>query len=406
MPLIALSANTSWYIYTFRLRLIRTLLQQGFHVAIVAPWDEYATRLEEEGCRVQSLRLQSKSTNPLTEIRTLYGYFRLYFSLRPAIALHFTPKPNIYGSLAARVLGILCINNIAGLGTAFIRKGWLSIVSRQLYKLTQRHASRVFFQNRDDLDFFVRSGLVPEASSDLLPGSGVDLEKFLPTSDISGQMSDLRRQTPATRRQTPKNSLQRSDSEDSVRFLLIARLIWDKGIGEYAEATRIIKARYPETEFVLLGFVDHNNPGAVPEETIHDWEAEGLLRWVGSQEDVRPFIADADCVVLPSYYREGTPRTLLEAAAMAKPLIGADSIGTREPVEDGETGYLCQPRDTEDLAEKMERIIRMGSEARQQMGWRGREKMEREYDENIVIQKYMEAIGQVIEEKGPANRAG
>jgi len=377
MPLVVISANTSWYIHTFRLRLIRTLLQQGFHVALVAPWDEYAPRLEEEGCRVLSLRLQSKSTNPLTEIRTLYHYFRLYFSLRPAVALHFTPKPNIYGSLAARLLGIPCINNIAGLGTAFIRKGWLSTVSRGLYRISQKHPRKVFFQNKDDMQVFLDSALVRRDGVELLPGSGVDLQKFSPRSDVRNQGSGDRARG--------------SDGGDGVRFLLIARLIWDKGIGEYADAAGMIKARYPEAEFLLLGFVDHGNPGAVPEERILGWEKEGILTWVGRREDVRPFIAEADCVVLPSY-REGTPRTLLEAAAMARPLIAADSIGTREPVEDGINGYLCCPGDAQDLAEKMERIINMGRESREQMGWQGREKMIREYDENIVIEKYLRAI--------------
>jgi glycosyltransferase involved in cell wall biosynthesis len=189
----------------------------------------------------------------------------------------------------------------------------------------------------------------------------------------------------------------KSEVGGQVQFLLIARLIWDKGVGEYAEAARSLKTKYPNTEFTLLGFVDWNNPSAVPEDTIHSWEREGILRWVGSQDDVRPFLSEADCVVLPSYYREGTPRTLLEAAAMAKPLIAADSIGTREPVDDGETGFLCRPRDAHDLAEKMERIINMGHESREQMGWRGREKMIREYDENIVLEKYLKAIQEITE---------
>jgi glycosyltransferase involved in cell wall biosynthesis len=241
-----------------------------------------------------------------------------------------------------------------------------------MYKVSQSRAARIFFQNKDDLEQFTSKGLVPKGATELLPGSGVNTEKFAPL---------IRNR--------------RSEVGGCVRFLLIARLIWDKGIGEYAEAARIIKAKYPNTEFMLLGFVDWNNPAAVPEDTIHGWQEEGILRWVGSQDDVRCFISQADCVVLPSYYREGTPRTLLEAAAMAKPLIAANSIGTREPVEDGETGFLCRPRDAEDLAHKMERIINMGRKSREQMGWLGREKMIREYDENIVIEKYLKAIREI-----------
>jgi glycosyltransferase involved in cell wall biosynthesis len=336
--------------------------------------------MEEEGCDFISIKLLSKSTNPVTECRSLTEYYRAYSRLRPSAALHFTPKPNIYGALATKMLGIPCVNNIAGLGTAFIRNSWLSIVSRGLYRISQRHSRKVFFQNKDDMRLFLDSAVIHRDRAELLPGSGVDLQKFAPPSDVKNQSFG--------------NRARKSDGGDRVRFLLIARLIWDKGIHEYVEAARLIKARYSGTEFILLGSPDHGNPSAVPEERIRGWEKEGVLTCVGRQDDVRPFISDADCVVLPSY-REGTPRTLLEAAAMAKPLIAADSIGTREPVEDGETGFLCRPRDAHDLAEKMERIINMGHERREQMGWRGREKMIREYDENIVIEKYLQAIREI-----------
>jgi glycosyltransferase involved in cell wall biosynthesis len=371
---IILSANTSWYIHNFRLSLINHLQEEGFIVCIVASEDEYSNFLEKYGCRFIPITLDNKGTNPLRDSQTIFAYRSIYSSLQPSVALHFTPKPNIYGSLAARTLGILCINNIAGLGNAFIKNGLLSRIVRQMYKVSQSRAARVFFQNREDLEHFTSKRLVPKQTTELLPGSGVDTEKFAPLTKDP-----------------------RSEVEGQVRFLLIARLIWDKGVGEYAEAARSLKAKYPNTEFTLLGFVDWNNPAAVPEGTIHGWEEEGILHWVGRQDDVRCFISQADCVVLPSYYREGTPRTLLEAAAMAKPLIAADSIGTREPVDDGETGFLCRPRDAHDLAEKMERIINMGRESREQMGWRGREKMIREYDENIVIEKYLKAIREITE---------
>ena len=336
--------------------MINRLQENGYTICVVAPEDEYSDFLEKNDCRFFPITLDNKGINPIRDAQTIFAYRSTYSSLQPSVALHFTPKPNIYGSLAARTLGILCINNIAGLGNAFIKNGLLSRIVRQMYKVSQSRAARIFFQNRDDLEQFTSKRLVPKRVTELLPGSGVDTEKFAPL---------IRNR--------------RSEVGGCVRFLLIARLIWDKGVGEYAEAARSLKAKYPDTEFILLGFVDWNNPAAVPEDTIYGWEEEGILRWVGSQDDVRPFLSEADCVVLPSYYREGTPRILLEAAAMAKPSIAADSIGTREPVEDGETGFLCRPRDAHDLAEKMERIINMGRESREQMGWRGREKMIRKY---------------------------
>jgi glycosyltransferase involved in cell wall biosynthesis len=348
------------------------LQEEGYTVCVVAPEDEYSDFLEKYGCRFIPITLDNKGTNPIRDAQTIFSYRSIYSSLKPSVALHFTPKPNIYGSIASRMLGIPCINNIAGLGNAFIKNGLLSRIVRHMYKVSQSRAARIFFQNRDDLEQFTSKRLVPKRVTELLPGSGVDTEKF-----------------------TPLISDRSSEDSSQVQFLLIARLIWDKGVGEYAEAARSLKAKYPNTEFTLLGFVDWNNPAAVPEDTIHGWEEEEIIRWVGRQDDVRSFISKADCVVLPSYYREGTPKTLLEAAAMAKPLIAADSIGTREPVEDGITGYLCRPRDAHDLAEKMEWIINMGHESREQMGWRGREKMIREYDENIVIEKYLKAIREI-----------
>jgi len=404
---ITIAANTSWYVYNFRLPLIRALQNKGFQVTAVSPGDEYVSRLEDIGCRVVQVKLYNKSTNPLTEIKSIYDFLRIYSTLRPAVALHFTPKPNIYGSIAARSLKIPCVNNIAGLGTAFIQKWFLSRIVKNLYRLSQGSACRVFFQNRDDLEMFLKEGLVGKEKTDLLPGSGVDLVWFRPgfgnsgiegLRDWGGQGGGVCRQSNENFNQ-PLNEGQEylfQASESGTVFLLVARLIWDKGIGEYAEAARLIKAGHPDTEFWLLGFVDENNPGAVPEEAIRAWEAEGILKWLGRQDDVRPFIARADCVVLPSYYREGVPRVLLEGAAMGKPLITANSIGCREPVEDGKTGFLCRPRDARDLAEKMERIINMSHENRMEMGLRGRKKMEREFDEKIVIRKYMDVIEEIV----------
>jgi glycosyltransferase involved in cell wall biosynthesis len=368
---LVISANTSWYVFNFRSSLIRALGDNGFQVVVVAPEDDYTDKLTSMGCKFYPVKIYNKSTNPLADLFTVYDYYRVYASIKPSVILHFTPKPNIYGSIAARLLNIPCINNIAGLGTAFIKKGLLSLVVKNLYKLSQRSVDCVFLQNKDDLNMFKNSGIVKTNQADLLPGSGIELDKFKPEQIVSQNHT------------TPLGS--------RVRFLLIARLIRDKGVVEYAEAARIIKAQYPQADFELVGYVDYNNPSAVSESTIRQWEKQDILKWKGRQEDVRPFIAEADCVVLPSY-REGTPRTLLEAAAMGKPLIAADSIGTREPVEDGISGLLCKPRDVADLADKMRAIITMGHEQRMEMGSRGREKMEREYDVQIIINKYLDTI--------------
>jgi len=369
---ILFSANTSWYIYNFRASLIKVLIEEGFEVYALAPWDEYVERLEKLGCKHIHINIDNKGKNPFKEIFTIFDYYKIYKKLNPVVILNFTPKPNIYGSIAAKFLEIKCVNNIAGLGTAFINSGFLSKVVKILYRYSQKNVYRVFFQNSDDMEMFISSNIVKEDQADLLPGSGVELDKF-----------------------KPQNAQQNGNG---VRFVLIARLIWDKGVGEFAGAAEIVKKQYPDAEFDLIGHIDNNNPSAVSEEKIKEWESNDILKWHGRQDDVRPFIAKADCVVLPSYYREGTPRTLLEAASMAKPLIAADTIGCREPVEDGITGFLCMPKDANDLAEKMIKIIEMSHDDRVKMGKRGRKKMEAEYDSNIVINKYLEIIQKSIKQ--------
>ena len=201
----------------------------------------------------------------------------------------------------------------------------------------------------------------------MLPGSGIDLQQFQPAP------------------------LPCPAGSSAVRFLLIARMLRDKGVAEYVEAARTLKARWPLAEFCLLGFVDVQNPTAISRAEMDDWVAQGYVRYLGVSDDVRQQIAEADCVVLPSY-REGTPRTLLEAAAMGRPLVTTDAVGCREVVDDGVNGYLCQVRDARDLADKMERILMMTGIQREAMGHLGRAKMEREFDEQLVIGKYLAAI--------------
>jgi len=354
----------------FRSALIRRLQAEGWRVVCIAPQDGYAGQLEAMGCRFISLPLVNAGTNPLQELHSIWAYYRAYRRGRPAVALHFTPKANIYGSLAARLTRVPCINNIAGLGTAFIHDGPLTRIVRALYTLSQKSCRRIFFQNPDDRALFLDRGLARPEQTDLLPGSGVDTERFA--------------SVPA----------QRGDTE-CVVFLLIARLIWDKGVGEFADAARQVLAEYPQARFQLLGFVDDNNPRAVPEEQIRSWEEEGTLTWLGRSDDVRPHIASADCVVLPSY-REGTPKSLLEAASMGKPLITTNAVGCRQTVEDGVNGFLCRPRDAQDLAAKMHAFLALPTDEREQMGQRGREKMVREFDERIVLDTYLAAIREIV----------
>lgn len=361
---VIIALNTAWNLLNFRSGLIRALVAKGYEVVAVAPPDEYAYRLTELGCRYVQLPMDNKGTHPGRDILLLWRFFRLLKRERPDIFLGYTVKPNVYGSMAAHALAIPVVNNIAGLGTVFIQGGWLSWLVRGLYRAALSRSTKVFFQNDDDRRMFVSSGLVDEVVTDRLPGSGIDLEKFTPAPLPGGAR---------------------------IRFLLIARMLWDKGVGEFVDAARILKKRGVNAEFCLLGFLDVQNRTAISRAEMDEWVAEGTVRYLGVSDNVQEEIKAADCVVLPSY-REGTPRTLLEAAAMARPIVTTDAVGCREVVDDGVNGYLCRIKDAMDLADKIEKIITLSPEEREVMGLRGRGKVEREFDEQIVIGKYLAAI--------------
>ena len=357
----------------FRAGLIGALVAQGHEVIAAAPDDAYAPRLAALGCRFVPLPMDNQGTHPGRDALLLWRYLRLMARERPDVYLGYTVKPNIYGSLAAHLIGAPVINNIAGLGAVFGKRGLLVRFVRGLYRLALGRSAKVFFQNSDDRQLFIGGGLVRAEVADLLPGSGIDLTRFAMASPHAV-----------------------GDGKDKFRFLLIARMLWDKGVGEFVEAAKLIRARWPQVECCLLGFLDVQNPGAISREQMNVLVAQGVI-YLGASDDVRIEVEAADCIVLPSYYREGTPRTLLEAAAMGRPIITTDSVGCREVVDDGKNGYLCKPRDATDLADKMDRMLNLSPEQRQQMSLYGRHKMEREFDEEIVIRKYLDAIHEVCE---------
>lgn len=370
---IILSSNTAWSIYNFRSGLIRSLISDGYEVTAIAPDDAYSPHLKTLGCRFIGLSMEAHGRHPGHDLLLLLRYLSILRKQRPSVYLGYTVKPNVYGSLAAQMLGIPVINNIAGLGTAFIEDNALTRIVKGLYKFALSHSSRIFFQNAEDQELFVRSGVIRPEITDRIPGSGIDLRGYVP------------RPLPAL-------------SGRSFRFLLVARMLKFKGVGEFVEATRIVRRQFPDTEFQLLGFVDSSNSNAFPLDTIRRWECEGLITYLGQSDDVRPYFANADCVVLPSY-REGVPRSLLEAAAMARPIIASDTAGCRDVVDDGCNGLLCRARSAADLAEKMIRMIEFPPQCRFEMGQAGRRKVEAEFDERIVIRKYRDMIASILDAK-------
>lgn len=370
---IAVVANTAWYLFNFRLNLIQALRSAGHTVELAAPADAYADRLRAAGFEFEHVPISGGGINPLVELRSVVTLWRMLRRRRIDLVLSYTPKGNLYSALACIALGVPFVPNVSGLGRAFIRKSLVTLVAQALYRFTFRRAAHVFFQNRDDMSFFVNSGLVQADKAERVPGSGVDLARFVPT---------VRALRPA----------------HAPVFLLAARMLWDKGVGEYVEAARKVRQRYPAVEFRLLGFLDVQNPSAIPRAQVEAWVKEGVVNYLGSTDDVLPHLRDADCVVLPSY-REGCPRVLLEAAAMAKPIITTDAPGCRDTVDDGVSGFLCRLRDADDLATKMLRTIEMDRDDLQAMGQRGREKVMREFDERIVIDRYLDVASQIAQRR-------
>jgi len=383
---VAIVINTSWNIFNFRLGLLKALQEEGYKIVVIAPKDDYAEKLEAEGFAYYNIGINNKGTNPLEDLRLVLAFRKLYKEVTPDVILHYTIKPNIYGSMAAGMLGIPVISNISGLGTVFLNDSISSKIARFLYKVALKVPKKVFFQNAHDRDLFIDSNLVRESKTDLLPGSGIDTEKFKPMAVDSKSDSD-------------------SDSDGGVRFLFIARLVKDKGLGEFVQAAQIIKnfelriKNYKKLpEFHILGAFYPGNPTAITEEQMQEWEEEGIVSYLGVSDDVQSVIGDYDCIVLPSY-REGLSRVLLEAASMAKPIIATNVPGCKEVVEDGVNGYLCKVKDAESLAEQMKKMMDLSVEKRHVMGRLGREKVKAEFEESIVIAKYKEVIAAVFETK-------
>ncbi len=363
---IVILSNTSWNIYNYRMGLLESLEKSGARITVIAPPDEYSDKI---GYSFIPVAMNNHGTNPLEDCRLIVNLYKIYRRIKPDVILHYTIKPNVYGTLAARILGIPVINNIAGLGVMFSRETFYSKIARLLYKTSLRFAHRVFFQNQDDLEYFIRQKLVSREKTDKLPGSGIDTTHFAPM--------------PKTR------------SRNRFVFLLMSRMIWEKGIDEYVTAAEMISDKYPGVEFQLLGFLDNKNPFAIPSLTVQKWVNSGYVKYLGATNNVRQYIRQADCIVLPSYYREGVPRTLIEAASMAKPIITTDQVGCKDVVDDGVNGFLCRKKDACDLARQMEKMLRLSEVQRNLMGCNGRNKIILEFDEKFVIEKYVRAIARL-----------
>jgi len=367
---IALVTNTAWNIYNFRLGLVQALQQQGHQVLLVAPPDGYSKRLRESGLTLHDVGMDSRGVNPVRDVLLTLELYQLYNKLSLDLIMHFTVKPNIYGTLAASYLKIPVINNVCGLGTVFLQDGMVSVVAKWLYRISFRFSQKVFFHNPDDHELFIREGLLAYKKADIVPGSGIDTLRFQP-------------------------SLQHSSPQHTFTFLVISRLIYDKGILEYIEAAQRLKLQGINVRCQLLGAKDPGHKRGIPVELIDQWAGSGVVDYLGTTDDVRSLIQQADCVVLPSY-REGLPQTLLEAASLQKPIVTTNTAGCRHVVKHGVNGLLCKVGDATDLAEKMSTMAQLAKEEIRLMGERGREMVQAEFSQKVVVDKYVQAIGEMI----------
>lgn len=363
---LVISANAFWNLRNFRGGLIDGLVRNGWNVVVAAPDIDPQWTARRKLTPVE-LSVDRSGLNPFRDLMLMAVYYRLFRKHRPEFFLGFTAKPNIYGSIAARFSGVVSLPNVSGLGTAFIDRGPLSTLVSRLYRLAFARCPIVFFQNEDDRDLFVGRNIVRLGQARLLPGSGVDLDRFRPA---------------------PPTAI------GETRFLFIGRLLGDKGVREFVEAAEQLRRYHPDWKFQLLGAVDEGNRSSIRASEFDQWVRSGCVEYLGQADDVRPHIEAATAVVLPSY-REGLPRSLLEAAAMARPLVATDVPGNRRIVEHGVNGLLCKPRNPEDLAQAMRAVGTMDAADREAMGNAGRASVERQFSERLVVDAYLGALAQL-----------
>lgn len=377
---ILYAANTSWYLYNFRLALMKHMINRGWDVIAIAPPDNYSERLIEQGIRYHPISMSRTGLNPFSDLQLLCRLSCLYLKERPKIVHHFTIKPVIYGSLAARLAKVgAIVNAVTGLGYVFSIKGYkarlLKSAVKTLYRFAfNRNNVHVIFQNPDDKEAFIKSNLLKPEQAVLIRGSGVDIEQFAPTLEPNGEPV----------------------------ILLCGRMLWNKGIGDLVTAARILQELKVPGRIILVGDLDPENPEAIPKNQLIEWEKEGIITWLGQREDMHKIFANAHIVVLPTTYGEGVPRSLIEAAACGRPIVATDVPGCREIVRHGENGFLVPAKDSRALAKALQSLIE-DPLLRARMGARGREIAVAKFAQERVIAATLAVYNKLLSEvKGRA----
>lgn len=368
MKKIAFLSHLDLNLYLFRLPIMIELVKQGYKVYAICPKGDKFDEFEKYGIQALSYEIQRKSLNPFKELKTIRNIYKIIKPLNLDILQNFTAKPNIYGSIVGHLSKIpLIVNAVTGLGSYYISDTKKAVIIRKimekLYKSSNMKANFCIFQNSDDMEYFIESKLLDKKKALLIKSSGIDTKTFHPS--------------------------QKKDSQNRpLVILMIARAIWHKGISEYYEAADILKDE--NVKFVLIGDTDDGNMSCADESFLNG----GHVTWLGHRDDIQEQIDSCDIFVLPSY-REGIPRTLLEASSLAKPIVTTDTVGCREVVDDGVNGYLVPIKNAKSLAAKIKMLID-DKDLRDIMGRNGRIKAINEFDVNIVVKKYLEIYDKKI----------
>ena len=348
--------NHDVVIYNFRLELVERLINDGYEVHISSPYGERIDDLVSLGAIFHDITMDRHGMNPISELKLLLSYRRLFEEVKPDMVLGYTIKPNIYGAMAAGWRNIPFVANITGLGTAVENPGISQKLMLLLYKIAFRKIQKVFFQNTENQQFFI-DHKIALGKHGLLPGSGVNLERF---------------------------TLKEYPNGDTIRFAFISRIMKEKGIDQYLEAAEAIKEKYPNTEFHICGFCETEYEGK-----LNEFNDNGTVIYHGMLRDVAGFLDDIHCVVHPTYYPEGLSNVLLEASASGRPIITTDRSGCREVIEDGVNGYMIPQKDSKALIEAIDKFMQLDYESKKAMGIAGRKKVEKEFDRQIVVNKYL-----------------
>ena len=359
MSKILFLVNHDVVIYNFRLELVERLLADGHQVVISSPYGERIDALVDWGCEYFPIELSRHGMNPAKELKLLASYIKLLGKVKPDIVLTYTIKPNIYGGMACALKIVPYVVNITGLGTAVENPGLVQKITVMLYKLALSRVQKVFFQNTENQQFFIDRKLAL-GKHGLLPGSGVNLTRFSPLE---------------------------YPSEETTEFVFISRIMKEKGADQYLEAAEYIRSKYPNTRFHICGFCEQ-----AYEDRLKELQEKEIIIYHGMVRDVREVIAKVHCTIHPTYYPEGLSNVLLESAACARPLITTNRSGCREVIDNGVNGFVVEQKNAQDLIEKIEAFLALPWEKKKEMGLAGRLKVEKEFNRQIVVQKYLDEI--------------